>query len=133
MDAPEILYALLKCTSSSLPKREELWLRSVLALPNASRMGLVCSGGGGGVAGLVCGGGGSWRQAGPGSAQACRQRGGRTSSTRSSMPEAPARPASSCSAFLVVSVLPAPDSPLTTSDWLRPSRTMARNASAATL
>jgi hypothetical protein len=34
---------LLKWISISLPKRLLLWLRSVLALPNASKMGLVCS------------------------------------------------------------------------------------------
>jgi hypothetical protein len=45
MEAPAIFLLLslpLKWTSSSLPKREELGLRRVLALPNASRMGLVC-------------------------------------------------------------------------------------------
>lgn len=30
-------------TSTSLPKRDELWLRIVFALPNASSMGFACN------------------------------------------------------------------------------------------
>lgn len=42
MRAPQMWLVLLKWISISLPKRLLLWLRSVLALPKASRMGLVC-------------------------------------------------------------------------------------------
>ena len=40
---PQICARMLKCTSIHLPKRDELLLRTVLALPNASRMGLADS------------------------------------------------------------------------------------------
>ena len=43
MRAPQMWLVLLKWISISLPKRLLLLLRSVLALPKASRMGLVCS------------------------------------------------------------------------------------------
>ena len=38
---PQICARLLKCTSIHLPKRELFELRTVLALPKASRMGLA--------------------------------------------------------------------------------------------
>lgn len=56
----------------------------------------------------------------------------RTASTWSSTPVPPASMVKYCIAFLVVSVFPAPDSPLITRLWLRPSRTISRKALAAT-
>jgi hypothetical protein len=43
MAAPEMALLALKWIWMSLPKRLLLWLRSVLALPNASKMGFVSS------------------------------------------------------------------------------------------
>ncbi len=56
MVAPQMWCPWLKWIWITLPNRELLWLRKVLALPNASRMGLVsstCA-----VCVCVCGGGG---------------------------------------------------------------------------
>eukprot|EP00966_Prymnesium_polylepis_P087908 2033872-Prymnesium_polylepis.1 len=77
-----------KWTSTYLPKRLELSLRSVRALPNASSTGL------------------DWFSA-------------RCTLSPVAPPERAAR---NCSRIFVVSVLPAPDSPLTRIDWRWPPR-----------
>eukprot|EP00732_Lithocolla_globosa_P000284 Lithocolla_globosa_v1_NODE_73_length_6890_cov_29.271982.p3 type:complete len:103 gc:universal NODE_73_length_6890_cov_29.271982:2219-1911(-) len=82
-------FTILKCNSVNFPKREELLFLRVLAFPKASKMGLACK--------IF------------------------SSRFRSEEPSPTSSPRLTAVKYLIkclqVSVLPAPDSPLTITDW----------------
>ena len=95
MYAPEILPEPSKCTVTSLPKRDELSLRSVFALPKASSTGLECT------------------------SSSCSETWPSVAATAASSPCVPATAARKRKTCFEFSVLPEPDSPEVTSacDW----------------
>ena len=112
--APEMRPAAENWISTNLPKREELSLRTVLALPKASRSGLDSR--------TCCSTPGRRRRR----AAAGAEGGAAAEAEPCLLPPLPAAAAASsptqaryCIISLAVSVFPAPDSPETRIDWLR--------------